>query len=119
VPEQVQDAFDIEQDAVSVARLPAAFANLAAEPLACALSVDPVVQTQTIALNTTQALVGRRRLSASTPKAAMLLRLNPFTGVQSSLWEALPVTVIYTAGCGAHGDWRARIPCRPRRPYTG
>ncbi len=95
VPELVQDAFDVEQDPYPY-QTPGGFRALLLMrwPALAILSV-----TQTIAFNTTQILAEGKdfRLDAEN---GILLRLNPFTGVQT-LWEALPVTVTYTAGCGA------------------
>lgn len=94
-PEQLQDVFDIQQDAYPY-QTPGGFAQLQLSrwPL---LAVTSVVQT--IALNTTQALTEGVDFRTD-PATGQLLRLNPFTGV-GSRWEALPVTVTYSAGYGA------------------
>lgn len=111
VPVQVQDAFDIEQDAYPY-QTPGGFRVLQ-------LSVWPVLGVisvvQTVALNTTQILtLGKDyRLNA---RDGQLERLNPFTGVVTA-WEALPVMVIYTAGFGALASEAHTVPANPG-PYT-
>ena len=97
-PEQVQDVFDVEQDPYPY-QTPGGFPQLALSRWPV-LSVQSVVQTLSGgATPTTQALVQGTdfRVDAATGR---LLRINAFTGV-ATVWEALPVTVIYAAGYGA------------------
>ena len=93
-PEMVQDSFDIQQDPYPY-QTPGGFPQLQLTrwPVLSVLSV-----VQTIALNTTQVLTEGTDFKVD-PATGQLLRLNPFTGV-GTIWEALPVTVQYTAGFG-------------------
>jgi len=100
-PEYLQDAFDIEQDAYPY-QTPGGFAQLQLTRWP-ALAVVSVIQTLAPRSATTPATT--QTLNAGTDyrvnlETGQLLRLNPFTGV-ATLWEALPVTVTYTAGFGA------------------
>ena len=95
VPEQVQDVFDVQQDPYPY-QTPGGFAQLQLTRWPV-LAVRSVVQS--VALNTTQALSEGIDFRTD-PATGCLLRLNPFTGAVST-WEAVPVTVIYTAGYGA------------------
>ncbi len=97
-PQQYQDVFDVEQDPFPW-QTPGGFKQLE-------LSHWPVLQVssviQTLAVGVTpaaQTLVAGTdyRLDGLTGR---LVRLNPFTGT-ATLWEAIPVTVIYSAGYGA------------------
>lgn len=111
VPLQLQDAFDIEQDPYPY-QTPGGFRALQ-------LSVWPVLGlisvVQTLALDTPQVLTlgVDFRLDAG---AGQLERLNPFTGVVTT-WEALPVTVTYTAGFGVLRGEPHTVPSNPG-PYT-
>lgn len=95
VPEVVQDVFDIQQDPYPY-QTPGGFAalQLSRWPV---LAVSSVVQM--LAVGMTQTLVEGTDFRTD-PKTGALLRLNKFTGVVT-IWEALPVTVQYTAGFGA------------------
>lgn len=93
-PETVEDSFDIQQDPYPY-QTPGGFPQLQLTRWPV-LSVVSVVQT--IALNTTQALTEGKDFKVD-PATGQLLRLNPFTGV-GTIWEAMPVTVQYTAGYG-------------------
>jgi hypothetical protein len=106
-PEQVQDAFDIEQDPYP-SQTPGGFANLQLSRWPV-LSVSSVVQTLAIATSQTLVEGVDFRVDAET---GQLLRLNPFTGV-GSLWEAIPVTVVYAAGYGALVAEARTVPATP------
>lgn len=90
--ETVQDVFDVQQDPYPY-QTPGGFAQL---ELTRWPVVDVTSVVQTVALNTTQALTEDVDFRVD-PESGRLLRLNPFTGV-GSIWEALPVTVQYSAG---------------------
>lgn len=111
VPIQVQDAFDIEQDPYPY-QTPGGFPRLQ-------LSVWPVLGlisvVQTLALGQTQTLVEGADFKLN-KRDGQLERLNKFTGVVT-LWEALPVTVIYTAGFGVLQTEAHSVPATPG-PYT-
>lgn len=94
-PESLSDLCYIEQDPYPY-QTPGGVAplQLSRFPL---LSMSSVLQT--IALNTTQALVSGTDFTVDNDRG-QLIRLNPFTGVATT-WEALPVTAAYTAGFGA------------------
>lgn len=94
-PEYVQDVFDVQQDAYPY-QTPGGFPQLELSRWPV-LAVTSVVQTT--ALNATQTLNAGTDFRLD-PDTGRLLRLNPFTGVGTA-WEALPVTVQYTAGYGA------------------
>jgi hypothetical protein len=94
-PEYVQDVFDVEQDPYPY-QTPGGFAQLELSRWPV-LAVTSVVQT--LAPGTTQALVQGTDFRVDN-RTGRILRLNPFTGV-ATLWEAIPVTVTYTAGFGA------------------
>lgn len=109
-PEQVQDVFDIEQDPYPY-QTPGGFAQLELTHWPV-LQVTSVVQTLAPgAPPTTQTLIAGTdyRLDGRTGR---LLRLNPFTGV-GTLWEAIPVTVIYSAGFGALVRETHAVPATP------
>lgn len=113
-PELVQDAFDVERDAYPY-QTPGGFASLQLSRWPV-ISVVSVVQTLAVgsASNTTNTLVAGKdyRLDAET---GQLLRLNPYTGT-ASLWEALPVTVTYSAGYGVQVSETNAVP--GAAPYT-
>jgi hypothetical protein len=94
-PETVQDVFDVQQDPYPW-QTPGGFAQLELSRWPV-LAVASVVQT--LALNTLQTLVAGTDYRLD-PATGLLLRLNPFTGAATT-WEAVPVTVVYTAGYGA------------------
>jgi len=100
-PEYVQDLFDVEQDPYPY-QTPGGFPQLELTRWPV-LAVVAVVQTLAPASSqrpaTTQALVQDLDFRLE-PVTGRLLRLNAFTGV-ATLWEAMPVTVTYTAGFGA------------------
>lgn len=106
-PECVQDAFDIQQDPYPY-QTPGGFPSLELTrwPLLGLVSV-----TQTIALGTPQTLVQDTDFRLD-PTNGRLLRLNPFTGVVT-LWEALPVSAVYTAGYGALVQESHTVPGTP------
>ncbi|MGC1300926.1 MAG: hypothetical protein WA840_01005 [Caulobacteraceae bacterium] len=94
VPEVVKDLFDVEQDPYPY-QTPGGFPQLQ-------LSRWPVLDVawvgQSLAPGTLQVLRPDRDYRVD-PTTGRLLRLNPFTGAGDT-WEAIPVTVIYTAGFG-------------------
>jgi hypothetical protein len=94
-PQFIQDVFDVDQDPYPY-QTPGGFAGLqlSAWPIIAIVSV-----VQTLAVGLTQTLVEGTDFRTNA-KTGELLRLNPFTGVVTT-WEALPVTVVYTAGQGA------------------
>ncbi len=97
-PEQIQDVFDVEQDAYPW-QTPGGFPQLELSRWPV-LQVASVIQTLAVGVTPlTQTLVAGidYRLDALTGR---LLRLNPFTGAVTR-WEAEPVTVIHTSGYGA------------------
>jgi hypothetical protein len=97
-PEYVQDVFDIEQDPYPY-QTPGGFAQLALSRWPV-LAVVSVVQTLAAgATPTLQTLVLGRDFRVDA-KTGRLQRLNQFTGTVT-LWEAIPVTVTYSAGHGA------------------
>jgi hypothetical protein len=106
----VQDSFDIQQDPYPY-QTPGGFAllQLTRWPVLSVLSV-----TQTIALNTTQPLTEGKDFKVD-PATGQLIRLNTFTGV-GTIWEAMPVTVQYTAGFGELVQESGKIPVS--EPYT-
>lgn len=115
-PEQVQDVFDIEQDPYPY-QTPGGFPQLQLSRFP-ALGVISVVQLLGLGgsggVATTQTLVEGQDFKTNL-KTGQLLRLNPFTGV-GTLWEALPVTVVYTAGYGALVSETHSVPASS--PYT-
>lgn len=99
-PEYVQDVFDVQQDPYPY-QTPGGFAQLELTRWPV-LAVTSVVQTLTpgsLAVGATQTLTQDKDFRLD-PATGRLLRLSPFTGVGTT-WEALPVTVQYTAGYGA------------------
>jgi hypothetical protein len=95
VPELYQDAFDIDQDAYP-GQTPGGFTQLALQRWPV-LAV--VYAMQTLSSTSTRALVAGTDFRLD-PETGRLMRLNPFSGV-GVLWEALPLTVIYSAGYGS------------------
>ncbi len=106
-PEQLQDVFDIQQDAYP-SQTPGGFAalQLSRWPV---LAVASVVQT--LAPGSTQALTAGVDFRADL-ETGHLLRLSPFTGVVTT-WEAIPVSVTYTAGFGALAQEAHAVPATP------
>lgn len=102
--EGIQDLVYIEQDPYPY-QVPGGIypLQLSKYPL---LSVSSVVQT--IAIDTTQALVDGTDYKVDAANG-WLIRLNPFTGVATK-WEALPVTVSYVGGYGANDDQATSVP---------
>lgn len=96
--ETVQDVIDIEQDPYPY-QTPGGFA-------AVQLSRFPVVSVtsvaQTVSAGVTQALTEDTDFRVDNERG-WLIRLSPFTGVAVK-WEALPVTVTYSAGYAAIPD---------------
>lgn len=106
-PERVQDVFDIQQDPYPY-QTPGGFAalELSRLPVLAVLSV-----VQTLAVGVTQTLVEGVDFRTD-PNTGRLLRLNPFTGPVTT-WEAVPVTVTYTAGHGALVQEAHTVPTSP------
>jgi hypothetical protein len=106
-PEYLQDQFDIEQDPYPY-QTPGGFPQLQLTrwPVLAVVSV-----VQTLAIGTTQALVEGTDFRVNA-KTGQLLRLNPFTGVGTT-WEAIPVTVLYSAGFGALVEETDTVPGAP------
>jgi len=104
-PETVSDAFDIEQDPYPY-QTPGGFPQLQLSRWPV-LGLVSVIQTLTPpgwkdgapTPGTYQTLYAGRDFRLD-PKTGRILRLNRWTGV-GTMWEALPVTVVYTAGYGA------------------
>jgi hypothetical protein len=108
-PELVRDDFDVQQDPFPY-QTPGGFAQLELSrwPVLAIVSV-----TQTLAVGSTQTLV--EGVDFRTDQATgRLSRLNPFTGVGTA-WEAIPVTVLYTAGYGALVTESHAVPATPYR----
>lgn len=110
LPELVEDAFDIEQDAYP-AQTPGGFAKLVLTrwPVLAVTSV-----TQTLAPGTTQALTEGTDFRVN-QETGELLRLNTWTGT-GTRWEAVPVTVRYVGGFGAAVSETITVPSTS--PYT-
>lgn len=109
-PELLQDVIDIQQDPFPY-QTPGGFRalQLSRWPVLAVVSV-----TQTLALNTTQALTEGTDFRVDA-EAGELLRLSPFTGVVTA-WEAVPVTVVYLAGYGQLQSEAQSVPASS--PYT-
>jgi hypothetical protein len=109
-PEYVQDVFDVQQDPYPY-QTPGGFAQLELTrwPVLAVVSV-----VQTLAPGTTQTLVEGTDFRTD-PATGRLLRLNLFTGVGTT-WEAVPVTVTYSAGFGALVQEPHTVPASA--PYT-
>lgn len=90
--EAIQDYFDINQDPFPY-QTPSLVRKirLSRFPVTALTSV-----VQTIAISTTQTLVQDTDFKMDAEKGE-IMRLNPFTGV-ADYWEAVPVTVQYSAG---------------------
>ncbi len=106
-PEVVQDAFDIQQDPYPY-QTPGGFAQLQLTRWPV-LNVASVVQT--LAAGVTQTLQAGLDYRVDF-KTGQLLRLNPWTGT-ATLWEAIPVTVVYTAGYGVIVQEAHTVPAAP------